>query len=59
MLLARLMTVIGAQIAPRHAADGEVIRDRLARDRLDQLPSTAGFWFARKGFYPETLVWKP
>ena len=32
---------------------------RLAWSRLDQLLSTVGFWFAWKGFYPETLVWKP
>ncbi|MBI1999837.1 MAG: DUF3179 domain-containing protein [candidate division NC10 bacterium] len=41
------------------ALSGEAIRGRLARSRLDQLPSTVGFWFAWKGFYPETLVWKP
>lgn len=38
---------------------GEAIRGRLAGTRLDQLPSTVGFWFAWKGFYPETLLWKP
>ena len=41
------------------ALSGEAIRGRLARIRLEQLPSTVGFWFAWKGFYPETLVWKP
>lgn len=41
------------------AYSGEAVRGRLARTRLDQLPSTVGFWFAWKGFYPETLLWKP
>ncbi len=41
------------------ALSGEAIRGRLAGTRLDQLPSTPGFWFAWKGFYPETLMWKP
>ena len=59
VLLAPPMTVIGAQIAPSPAADGEAVRGRLTRSRLDQLPSTVGFWFAWKGFYPDTLVWKP
>jgi hypothetical protein len=38
---------------------GEAIRGRLAGTRLEQLPSTTGFWFAWKAFYPETRVWKP
>lgn len=41
------------------ALSGEAIRGKLARTRLHQLPSTVGFWFAWKGFYPETQVWKP
>ncbi len=44
------------------ALSGEAVRGRLvgaADTRLDQLPSTVGFWFAWKGFYPETLLWKP
>lgn len=41
------------------ALSGEAIRGTLARTRLDQLPSTVGFWFAWKGFHPETIVWKP
>lgn len=41
------------------ALAGEAIRGRLARTRLQPLPSTTGFWFAWKGFYPGTLVWKP
>ncbi len=41
------------------ALSGEAIRGRLAKSRLDQLPSTIGFWFAWKGFYPESIVWKP
>jgi len=41
------------------ALAGGAIRGRLAGTRLEQLPSTTGFWFAWKGFYPDTLVWKP
>ena len=41
------------------ALTGEAIRGRLAGTRLEQFPSTMGFWFAWKGFYPETIVWKP
>jgi len=41
------------------ALAGLAIRGRLSGTRLEQLPSTTGFWFAWKGFYPETLVWKP
>lgn len=41
------------------ALSGEAIRGRLARQRLEQLPSTLGFWFAWRGFYPQTAVWKP
>jgi len=41
------------------ALSGEAVRGRLAGTRLEQLPSTIGFWFAWKGFYPDTLVWKP
>src|SRR5574337_62714 len=36
------------------ALSGEAIRGKLAGSRLTQLPSTTGFWFAWKGFYPET-----
>jgi hypothetical protein len=41
------------------ALTGQAIRGRLSGTRLMQLPSTTGFWFAWKGFYPDTLVWKP
>jgi len=41
------------------ALSGEAVRGRLAGTHLEQLPSTVGFWFAWKGFYPDTLVWKP
>jgi hypothetical protein len=41
------------------AFSGESIHGKLEGTRLGQLPSTVGFWFAWKGFYPETLVWKP
>jgi hypothetical protein len=41
------------------ALSGEAIRGKLAGSRLTQLPATTGFWFAWKGFYPETRVWKP
>lgn len=41
------------------ALAGVAIRGRLSGTRLEQFPSTTGFWFAWKGFYPETLVWKP
>lgn len=41
------------------ALSGEAVRGRLAGIRLEQLPSTLGFWFAWKGFYPETRVWEP
>jgi len=41
------------------ALSGEAIRGRLAGTRLEPLPSTTGFWFAWKGFYPGTLIWKP
>ena len=41
------------------ALSGEVVRGRLAGTHLEQLPSTVGFWFAWKGFYPDTRVWKP
>ncbi len=41
------------------ALSGEAIRGKLAGSSLTQLPSTTGFWFAWKGFYPETRVWKP
>jgi len=41
------------------ALSGEAVRGRLAGTHLEQLPSTVGFWFAWKGFYPDTRVWKP
>jgi hypothetical protein len=41
------------------ALAGEAVRGRLAGTRLESLPSTTGFWFAWKRFYPDTLVWKP
>jgi hypothetical protein len=41
------------------ALAGAAIRGRLAGTRLEPLPATTGFWFAWKGFYPETVVWKP
>jgi len=41
------------------ALSGEALRGKLAGSRLTQLPSTTGFWFAWKGFYPGTRVWKP
>ncbi len=41
------------------ALSGEAVRGRLAGSRLERLPSTMGFWFAWKGFYPGTIVWKP
>ena len=41
------------------ALSGEAVRGRLAGTRLEQLPSTIGFWFAWKGFYPDTRIWKP
>ena len=41
------------------ALSGEAVRGKLAGSRLTQVPSTTGFWFAWKGFYPETILWKP
>ncbi len=41
------------------ALSGEAVRGKLARSRLRQVPSTTAFWFAWKGFYPRTLVWRP
>jgi hypothetical protein len=41
------------------ALSGEAIQGKLAGSRLEPLPSTLSFWFAWKGFYPSTIVWKP
>ncbi len=41
------------------ALSGHAIRGPLAPARLAQLPSTLAFWFAWKGFYPDTRLWKP
>jgi len=41
------------------ALSGQAIRGPLAPTRLVQLPSTLAFWFAWKGFYPNTHLWKP
>jgi len=41
------------------ALSGHAVRGALAPTRLVQLPSTLAFWFAWKGFYPETRVWTP
>lgn len=41
------------------ALAGLAIRGRLAGARLDQLPSTLGYWFAWRGFHPGTRLWEP
>jgi hypothetical protein len=41
------------------ALSGHAIRGPLAPARLVRLPSTLAFWFAWKGFYPDTRLWKP
>ncbi|MBI3781120.1 MAG: DUF3179 domain-containing protein [candidate division NC10 bacterium] len=37
---------------------GMAIKGKLAGSRLRQLPATRAFWFAWKGFYPETRLWR-
>ena len=37
---------------------GRVVMGRLVGTRLRQLPATRVFWFAWKGFYPETRLWR-
>ncbi|OGB92390.1 MAG: hypothetical protein A2Z31_01950 [candidate division NC10 bacterium RBG_16_65_8] len=41
------------------ALSGQAVRGSLAPARLVQLPSTLAFWFAWKGFHPQTRLWKP
>jgi hypothetical protein len=41
------------------ALTGHAVQGTLAPARLAQLPSTLAFWFAWKGFYPDTRLWKP
>ena len=38
----------------RHGQQGQA----RAGSRLRQLPATRAFWFAWKGFYPETHLWR-
>lgn len=40
------------------ALTGRAIKGKLAGARLRQLPATRAFWFAWKGFYPETRLWR-
>lgn len=40
------------------ALTGRAIKGKLAGTRLRQLPATRAFWFAWKGFYPETRLWR-
>jgi hypothetical protein len=40
------------------ALSGRAIRGRLEGTRLRQLPATRAFWFAWKGFYPRTRLWR-
>jgi hypothetical protein len=41
------------------ALSGHAVRGPFAGTRLVQIPSTPAFWFAWKGFYPQTRLWKP
>ncbi|MBI4537055.1 MAG: DUF3179 domain-containing protein [candidate division NC10 bacterium] len=41
------------------ALSGHAVRGPLVPTGLVQLPSTLAFWFAWKGFYPETHLWRP
>lgn len=40
------------------ALAGTAIRGQLSGSRLRQLPATRAFWFAWKGFYPKTRLWR-
>jgi hypothetical protein len=40
------------------ALTGRAIKGKLAGGQLRQLPATRAFWFAWKGFYPETRLWR-
>lgn len=41
------------------ALTGEAVGGQLTGHRLVALPSTLSFWFAWKGFFPDTRVWEP
>jgi hypothetical protein len=41
------------------ALSGHAVRGPFAGTRLVQIPSTLAFWFAWKGFFPHTRLWKP
>ena len=40
------------------ALTGMAIKGKLAGSRLRQLPATMAFWFAWRGIYPETRLWR-
>lgn len=40
------------------ALTGAAIKGQLIGSRLSQLPATRVFWFAWKGFYPQTHLWR-
>ncbi len=40
------------------ALTGTAIQGTLSGSRLHQLPATRAFWFAWKGFYPQTRLWR-
>lgn len=40
------------------ALAGTAIRGQLSGSRLRQLPATRAFWFAWKGFHPQTRLWR-
>ncbi len=40
------------------ALAGRAVTGKLAGARLRQLPTTRAFWFAWKGFYPQTRLWR-
>ena len=40
------------------ALTGTAIKGSLVGSQLRQLPATRSFWFAWKGFYPQTCLWR-
>ncbi len=40
------------------ALTGMAIKGKLTGKQLRQLPATRAFWFAWRGFYPETRLWR-
>ena len=59
-LITSVAWAVDSGLAHGHHGDfaGMAIKGKLAGSQLRQLPATMAFWFAWRGFYPETRLWR-